>query len=92
MGRHPPRRARPALAESYRALPSLAQDLRRWAEQVGDRIKHLSWDGQGFCLYYKVLERGRFPWPKAELPADVIDASPAAGREREARRQLHHLA
>ncbi|UIJ31731.1 transposase [Cereibacter azotoformans] len=59
---------------------------------MGDRIKHLSWDGQGFCLYYKVLERGRFPWPKAELPADVIDASPAAGREREARRQLHHLA
>ncbi|WP_374765301.1 IS66 family insertion sequence element accessory protein TnpB [Yunchengibacter salinarum] len=22
-------------------------------------------DGQGFCLYYKVLERGRFPWPSA---------------------------
>uniref|UniRef100_A4WS03 Transposase n=1 Tax=Cereibacter sphaeroides (strain ATCC 17025 / ATH 2.4.3) TaxID=349102 RepID=A4WS03_CERS5 len=42
---------------------------------MGDRIKHLSWDGQGFCLYYKVLERGRFPWPKAELPADVIDAA-----------------
>jgi transposase len=29
----------------------------------GDRIKLLFWDGQGFCLYYKVLERGRFPWP-----------------------------
>ncbi len=26
-------------------------------------IKLLYWDGQGFCLYYKVLERGRFPWP-----------------------------
>ncbi|WP_368408954.1 IS66 family insertion sequence element accessory protein TnpB, partial [Celeribacter halophilus] len=25
-----------------------------------------TWDGQGFCLYYKVLERGRFPWPNAE--------------------------
>ncbi len=28
-------------------------------------IKLLYWDGQGFCLYYKVLERGRFPWPSA---------------------------
>ena len=33
----------------------------------GDRIKLLTWDGQGFCLYYKVLEKGRFPWPS---PAD----------------------
>jgi len=31
----------------------------------GDRIKLLFWDGQGFCLYYKVLERGRFAWPSA---------------------------
>jgi transposase len=33
----------------------------------GDRIKLLYFDGQGFCLYYKVLQRGRFPWPS---PAD----------------------
>ena len=32
----------------------------------GDRIKLLYWDGQGFCLYYKVLERGHFPWPNAK--------------------------
>jgi transposase len=31
----------------------------------GDRIKVLYRDGQGFCLYYKVLEHGRFPWPTA---------------------------
>lgn len=31
----------------------------------GDRIKLLMWDGQGFCLYYKVLEKGCFPWPSA---------------------------
>lgn len=29
-------------------------------------IKLLYWDDQGFCLYYKVLERGRFPWPSAQ--------------------------
>jgi len=31
----------------------------------GDRLKLRYWDGQGFCLYYKILERGRFPWPSA---------------------------
>ena len=31
----------------------------------GHLLKILFWDGQGFCLFYKVLERGRFPWPSA---------------------------
>lgn len=35
----------------------------------GDRLKLLYWDGQGFCLYYKVLEQGHFPWPS---PADGV--------------------
>jgi transposase len=29
-------------------------------------MKLLYWDGQRFCLYYKVLERGHFPWPNAK--------------------------
>ena len=31
-----------------------------------DRITILWWDGQGFCLYYKCLDIGRFIWPKLD--------------------------
>jgi len=31
-----------------------------------DKIKILWWDGQGFCLYYKCLEIGKFTWPKID--------------------------
>lgn len=31
-----------------------------------DRIKMLWWDGQGFCLYYKCLDIGKFVWPKLD--------------------------
>ena len=31
-----------------------------------DKIKILWWDGQGFCLYYKCLDMGKFTWPKLE--------------------------
>ena len=28
-----------------------------------DKIKIIWFDGQGFCLFYKCLERGKFIWP-----------------------------
>jgi transposase len=36
-----------------------------------DRIKILWWDGQGFCLYYKCLDSGKFVWPKVDKKQSI---------------------
>lgn len=36
-----------------------------------DKIKVLWWDGQGYCLYYKCLDSGKFIWPKSEESGTV---------------------
>jgi transposase len=28
-----------------------------------DKVKILWWDGQGFCLFYKCMDSGKFTWP-----------------------------
>jgi transposase len=39
-----------------------------------DRIKALLWEGDGFVLLYKRLEKGSFQWPKSE--DDVRNITP----------------
>lgn len=41
----------------------------------GDLIKLLRYDGDGFCLYAKRLEHGRFVWPGAR--EGVVHLTPA---------------
>lgn len=41
----------------------------------GDLLKILYWDGQGFCLFAKRLEKGRFTWPVTKDGA--VTLSPA---------------
>lgn len=36
-----------------------------------DRIKGLLWDGTGFLLLYKRLEKGKYQWPNK--PGDLIE-------------------
>ena len=52
----------------------------------GDRIKLLYWDGQGFCHYYKILEKRRVPWPSAKSPSctAIRSDNPAAAMLRRA--------
>jgi transposase len=35
------------------------------------RIKILWWDGQGFCMFYKCLNSGKFPWLNVEGKSSV---------------------
>ena len=37
-----------------------------------NRIKILEWDGDGFWLYFKRLEKGRFKWPEVGEESTMI--------------------
>jgi transposase len=58
------------------ALVSVVFDLdpfsNRWfvfCNRQRDKLKILRWDHNGFWLYYRRLERGRFKWPVQTGPA-----------------------
>jgi len=56
--------------ESF-SLDPFAEALYVFCNRKRDRLKILEWDGDGFWLYFKRLERGHFRWP-AKGETDTI--------------------
>jgi transposase len=70
------RRSFDTLAEQVRAV--LQQDplcghLFVFKSRGGHHLKILWYDGSGYCIYYKRLERGSFVFPSSGSKALVID-------------------
>ncbi len=53
------------LVESSLTLDPLSGHLFVFRSRRGDRMKILWWDRDGYCLWYKRLERGSFRFPAA---------------------------
>jgi len=55
-----------ALVECGFKLEPCGNALYVFCNKARDRIKILEWDGDGFWLYFKRLEKGRFRWLSAD--------------------------
>ena len=60
--------------ESF-SLDPFSDALYVFCNKNRNRIKILEWDGDGFWLYFKRLERGRFLWPtEGDTPTMMFDS------------------
>ena len=59
--------------QSFRLDP-FSDSLFLFCGKRRDRVKALYWEGDGFVLLYKRMERGSFQWPRSE--SEVRDLTP----------------
>jgi transposase len=64
-----------ALARDVIQQDPLSGHLFVYRNRAGDKVKILSWDRSGFCLWYKRLERGVFHFPAAAATHVEVDAA-----------------
>ena len=66
-----------ALVEEELGLSPFDRQLFVFCNRSRDKIKILYWERSGFVLWYKRLEKQRFPWPRR----DREDLVAMTGRE-----------
>ena len=64
-----------ALVQSTLAENPFSGQLFVFRGRRGDKLKLLSFDGDGLCLFAKRLERGRFIWPQAPSGAILLSVA-----------------
>jgi transposase len=71
------RRGFDRLAEQVRTILShdpMSGHLFVFRSRSLQRVKILWWDGDGYCIYYKRLERGTFVFPSTDQETIAIDS------------------
>ena len=55
-----------ALAGGVMGHDVFCESLFMFCGRKKDLVKILYWDGNGFCIWQKRLEKGNFPWPQSQ--------------------------
>ena len=67
-----------AIVMSHLARDPLSGDAYVFKNRRGDRLKILAWQGDGFALYVRRLERGTFAFPRSDAAEVRISATELA--------------